>query len=118
MLYKEFFKELESLVNYDTSISVNIKSGVYLSDISDIHEAILKYVDWTGAVVYWENLASEAYWKVAGLPLWSSECTTSSGILSELIVEPAYKICEHEYVNVSFVGLKMVCKHCDKEQQS
>ncbi len=117
MLYKEFFKELESLVNYDPSISVNIKSGVYLSDISDIHEAILKYVDWTGAVVYWENLVSEAYWKVAGLPLWASEGITF-GVSSESIVEPAYKICEHEYVNVSFVGLKMVCKHCDKEQQS
>lgn len=24
--------------------------------------------------------------------------------------------CTHEYVNVSFMGIKLVCKHCDKEK--
>jgi hypothetical protein len=25
--------------------------------------------------------------------------------------------CEHEYVNVSFTGIKLVCKFCDKEKE-
>jgi hypothetical protein len=26
------------------------------------------------------------------------------------------KACAHEYVNVGFNSVRMVCKHCDKEQ--
>lgn len=25
--------------------------------------------------------------------------------------------CQHEWINVSFMGIKFVCKHCDKEKQ-
>lgn len=37
-------------------------------------------------------------------------------VISDSIAELDLDLCKHEFVNVSFMGRKMVCKHCDLEE--
>ncbi len=37
--------------------------------------------------------------------------------LRELLSKFGYSGCHHEWVNVSFVGLNYVCRHCDVTQR-
>jgi hypothetical protein len=41
---------------------------------------------------------------------------TSSPVGFGLTYEPLPKECSHDYVNVSFMGMKMECKHCGRAQ--